>query len=144
MKVYLDACVLSRLSDERRQARVAAEAEAIEAVFRLIYLGDVEWSASIALLREISRNPDRDKRNDALSLLSYAGELQEASAAVKERAEFFHAAGYGAFDGLHLAHAEAAAADVLLSTDDRFVKQAGRGSGNPLVLVMNPIDWLRR
>jgi predicted nucleic acid-binding protein len=144
MKIYLDACVLSRLSDERLQPRVAAEAAAIEQVFRRIFLGEIYWSASISLRREVMRNPDRDKRNDALALLAYAGELQHASDSVKARAQMLHAAGYGAFDGLHLAHAESDGADALLTTDDRFIKQAGRGLGEPLVWVVNPVDWLRR
>jgi predicted nucleic acid-binding protein len=144
LKIYLDACVLNRLSDDRAQARVAAEAEAIENIFRMILLGNVEWSASVALGREIVRNPDRDKRNDALGLLSYAGELREITEAEKERAKELHAAGYGAFDALHLVSAEADGVDALLTTDDRFIKKAGRGLGNPLVQVMNPLDWLRR
>jgi len=144
LKIYLDACVLNRLSDDRTQARVAAEAEAIENIFRMILLGGVAWSASVALEREIGRNPDRDKRNDALALLSYAGELHEIAEIVKERAKELHAVGYGAFDALHLAYAEADCVDALLTTDDRFIKKAGRGLGNPLVQVMNPVDWLRR
>jgi len=144
LKIYLDACVLNRLSDDRTQARVAAEAEAIENIFRMILLGSVEWSASVALEREIGRNPDRDKRNDALALLSYAGELHEIAEIVKERAKELHAVGYGAFDALHLAYAEADCVDALLTTDDRFIKKAGRGLGNPLIQVMNPVDWLRR
>ncbi len=144
MKIYLDACVLSRLSDDRTQARVAAEAEAIEQILRMIFLGEVVWSGSQTLQREVSRNPDRDKRNDALALLAYADELPDASEAVKQRAEFLHTLGYGAFDALHLAHAESQGVAVLLTTDDRFMKQAVRGSGKPLVAVMNPVDWLRR
>ncbi len=144
MKIYLDACVLSRLSDERTQARVAAEAAAIEQVFRTIFLGDVVWLGSQSLRREVRRNTDRDKRNDALALLAYAEELPDASEAIKQRAESLHAVGYGAFDALHLAHAEAQGVDVLLTTDDRFMKQAARGLGNPLVTVVNPVDWLRR
>jgi predicted nucleic acid-binding protein len=144
LKIYLDACVLNRLSDDRTQARVAVEAEVIENIFRMILLGSMEWSASVALEREIARNPDRDKRNDALGLLSYASELREIAEAVRERAKELHAAGYGAFDALHLAYAEADGADALLTTDDRFIKKAGRGLGKPLVPVMNPVDWLRR
>jgi len=63
---------------------------------------------------------------------------------MKERAKVLHAAGYGAFDALHLAHAEADGVEALLTTDDRFIKRAQRGLGNPLVRVVNPVDWLRR
>lgn len=143
-KIYLDACALNRLSDDRAQARIAAEAVAVENILRMVFLAEVEWSASVALEREIGRNPDREKRNDALALLSHAGQLADLTQAVKARAELLHAAGYGAFDALHLAYAEADGVVALLTTDDRFIKQAGRGLGIPLVLVMNPVDWLRR
>lgn len=58
------------------------------------------------------------------------------------RARQLEAAGYGGFDALHLACAEAAHADVLLTTDDNFVKRAARGKGKPLVPVRNPVSWL--
>jgi hypothetical protein len=120
------------------------EAAAVEQIFRSIFLGSAVWSASVSLEREIRRNPDRDKRNDALALLSYAGILHDATEPVTGRVKALHAAGYGAFDALHLAHAEADCVDALLTTDDRFMRQAARGLGKPLVLVVNPVDWLRR
>lgn len=132
---------MNRLSDDRAQARIADEAAAVENILRMVFLGEVEWSASVALEREIGRNPDREKRNDALALLSHAGELVGLTLAVRERAEFLHAEGYGAFDALHLAYAEADGVEALLTTDDRFIKQAGRGLGKPLVVVVNPLDW---
>jgi predicted nucleic acid-binding protein len=144
LKVYLDACVLSRLSDDRTQARVAAEAATIEQIFRMIFLGEVVWSGSQTLRHEVNRNPDRDKRNDALALLAYADEMPDATEALRERAEILHTLGYGAFDALHLAHAESQGVEVLLTTDDRFMRLAARGAGKPSVPLMNPVDWLRR
>jgi hypothetical protein len=49
----------------------------------------------------------------------------------------------GAFDALHLACAEQAMVDVLLTTDDRFTHQAGRLLGNPTIRVLNPVNWLQ-
>jgi hypothetical protein len=60
-----------------------------------------------------------------------------------ERARALEALGYGAFDALHLACAEQAAVDVLLTTDDRFIKQALRSLGNPTIQVSNPLKWLQ-
>jgi predicted nucleic acid-binding protein len=53
------------------------------------------------------------------------------------------ALGYGAFDALHLACAEQAAVDVLLTTDDRFIKQVGRRLGKPTIRVLNPVNWVQ-
>jgi hypothetical protein len=51
--------------------------------------------------------------------------------------------GYGTFDALHLATAESAGADALLSTDDRFIKRASRGVANPRIPVKNPVLWIQ-
>lgn len=58
-----------------------------------------------------------------------------------DRAKNLEAAGYGAFDALHLACSEAAQVDVLLTTDDGFVRKASRRDGNPRVPVRNPVSW---
>jgi len=52
-----------------------------------------------------------------------------------------HRAGYGVFDALHLACLEAARVDVMLTTDDSFVRKASRGDGRPRVAVRNPLSW---
>jgi hypothetical protein len=60
------------------------------------------------------------------------------------RAKNPQAAGYGAFDALHLACAEAAQVDVPLTTDDGFLRKASRRDGSPRVLVRNPVCWSER
>jgi hypothetical protein len=71
-----------------------------------------------------------------------ASELIETDAPVLERAQILQSAGYGAFDALHLSSAESGRADVLLTTDDKFVRRAARGDGDPRVPVRNPLSWL--
>ena len=51
--------------------------------------------------------------------------------------------GYGPFDALHLAAAESAGADVLLTTDDRLLKRTARKLGNPRIPVQNPLSWIK-
>jgi len=62
---------------------------------------------------------------------------------VIQRAKELEAVGYGAFDALHLSSAEAGGAEVLLNTDDRFIRRAARGVGAPRVRILNPVEWLR-
>jgi predicted nucleic acid-binding protein len=112
------------------------------ASFALVFLREVDWVSSIALEQEIGRNQDRDKRNDAFALLAYASKPDEPDPVVETRAEFLKSLGYGPYDALHLACAEFEQVDVLLTTDDRFIKQAARGLGEPKIRVMNPVDWL--
>ncbi len=39
--------------------------------------------------------------------------------------------------------AEAADADVMLTTDDRLLKRIARNLGNPRIPVRNPLSWLK-
>ena len=52
------------------------------------------------------------------------------------------ALGFGAFDALHVACAEHAGADVLLTVDDRFLRLANRLRDVLTVRVVNPMIWL--
>jgi len=50
--------------------------------------------------------------------------------------------GFGAVDALHLACAEKAKADVLLTTDDLLLRKSGKYSAMLTVRVANPLTWL--
>ena len=143
MRVYLDACCLGRLTDDQTQRRIREEAEAVEVVMGLVARGSVEWIASEALSEEIRRNPSAERRMESETLLAMASEASELDDRIAERARELQSFGYGAFDALHLAAAEAARVDVLLSTDDRFVRRASHGAGHPRVTVRNPLSWVR-
>jgi len=142
-KIYLDACALNRLTDDQNQSRIQTEAEAVERVLHLVWTGEAEWTASVVLEAEVRRNPNGAARNDALRLISLAGELLRPHRVSIERARALEVLGYGVFDALHLACAEQAAVDVLLTTDDRFIKQVGRRLGKPTIRVLNPVNWMQ-
>jgi predicted nucleic acid-binding protein len=143
VRIYLDACALNRLFDDRSQARVRAESDAIESFLALLLMRQVEWLAGDVLEAELLKNPKEAVRLESLEMLSYATERIFLDDAMVERAEALEGLGYGAFDALHLASAERARADFLLTTDDRFLRQARRGLGEPLVPVRNPVNWIK-
>jgi len=143
LRIYLDTCALNRLTDDQSQMRVRLEAEAIELFFLHLQTGKTTWIGSSVLETEICRNPDAQSREDALSILPFASEFHRPNAEVADRARFLNVLGYGKFDALHLAIAEFAKVDLLLTTDDRFRRQAGRGLGNPLIRVANPLDYVQ-
>jgi len=143
VRIYLDACALNRLLDDQGQLRIRKEAEAVEEVFRLIQSKQAQWIDGAVIEAEILRNPDTQKREDALALVRLAEERPHLSVRAVSRADSLEPPGYGAFDALHLAIAEESGAHVLLTTDDRFLRQAGRGLGNPMVPVMNPLNWVQ-
>ena len=143
MKIYLDACCLNRLTDDQSQPRVADEAEAVEQILRLLSAKTIEWSSSTALQAETSNNPDAERRYEVEVLLLMATSTIPLDNQIIQRAEELESVGYGAFDALHLSAAEASHADVLLTTDDRFIKRAARALGSPRVRVLNPVEWVR-
>ena len=143
MRIYLDACCLNRLTDDQSQPRIAEEAEAVEQILGLLRAKKIEWLSSTALETETNSNPDAERRYEVESLLSLATNTIVPDNSVILRAKELAGVGYGAFDALHLSCAEAGLAEVLLTTDDRFIRRAVRAVGSPRVRVLNPVEWLR-
>ena len=103
LRIYLDACAINRLTDDRRQTRILAEAEAVERVLGLVTAGKVCWIASSLLRAELERNANEAKRAVSLALLGFASEFVEPSEATVRRASALAVEGFGASDALHLA-----------------------------------------
>ncbi len=143
LRIYLDTCALNRLTDAQSQMRVRLEAEAIELFFLHLQTGKATWIGSSVLEMEIGRNPDVQSREDALSMLPFVSEFHRPNAEVTVRARLLNLLGYGKIDALHLAIAEYAKVDLLLTTDDRFLRLAGRGMGSPFIRVANPLDYVQ-
>lgn len=144
IRVYLDACCVCRVFDDSSQLRVRQEAEAIESILLEIQNHSVLWIASSALEMELMSNPDDAKRRMVLSLLKLSDELWIPDLLTSRRARHFVESGYGDFDALHLALAETAKADVLVTTDDKFLRKVRRGSGIPAVRAENPLNWRQK
>jgi predicted nucleic acid-binding protein len=89
-------------------------------------------------------NPDPIKRADALALLKLATDVVELTPGTRKHARVLESQGFSAFDALHLAVCEQIGVDCLLTVDDRFLRKAARQSIPAHLLVLNPIEWLRR
>jgi predicted nucleic acid-binding protein len=101
------------------------------------------WTLAIseAVDLELSKitNPDKLKKVRAL-YASAGGERLRITNEVVSRAMRFQQNGLKQYDSLHLALAEFWRGDVLLTTDDGFLKAASRfEAGLP---VANPVVWL--
>jgi predicted nucleic acid-binding protein len=59
----------------------------------------------------------------------------------RQRGRALESLGFRAFDALHIACAESAGAEVLLTTDDRLRKQAARQREKLALPVENPAKW---
>ena len=143
-RLYPDSCVINRLTDDQTLERIRTEASAIAEVFDEVATGALEWVVSTAVLLELSRNPHAQKRDDALHLLSLATRIVRPTRAALAVAQRLHQEGYGALDGLHLALAEQADADIFLTVDDRLLRRAAQRPASIRPAVENPINWVRR
>lgn len=75
------------------------------------------------------------------AILRFADERLTVNASTARMAEEFAAGGIGAMDAVHLALAEQGQCDVLLTTDDQFLRKAA--SLLPMrVKVENPTQWV--
>jgi predicted nucleic acid-binding protein len=129
--------------DDQKQSRIREEAEAVEQILRMIRTRALDWASSVVLEYEIHNNPDVGRRRGIEILLLMASETLSLNDAIVGRAKSLEAAGYGALDALHLSVAEANSVDVLLTTDDGFVRRAVRGVGAPHIRILNPLAWLK-
>ncbi len=130
------------LSTTKTQQRIRIETEAITLILQLAAQGRHRWVTSAAIEDEVVRNPSADKRLPVLSLLEHADERLVVDAHATERARSFAAQGLMAMDALHLALAESGGCDILLTTDDDFLRRAARLQPPPEVKVENPSAWI--
>ncbi|MCD8006823.1 MAG: PIN domain-containing protein [Oscillospiraceae bacterium] len=143
MKVYLDCCCYCRQFDDLTQEQVRAEVKAIVAIFRLHAQGSVSLVGSDVLTFEFGKISDRDKRTQILRDYSNVDEVIEISDSNKSRAnQIQELSNIHAFDAAHIACAEEAGADVMLTTDYKLIKMASRIDLE--LEVMNPRDCFEK
>jgi predicted nucleic acid-binding protein len=141
MLVYLDSCCYNRPFDNQDHERVILETEAILAILeRCERKKDWLIVGSDVLLSEIRQNTDPRRQEKLMLLYSLAPIQIDLDDSIVLRAEEFERHNIKSFDALHLASAERANADVLLTTDIRFIKAAKRTNAN--IDVKNPLIWL--
>ena len=126
MRIYLDCCSLQRPFDDRSQPRIAVEAEAVLVLLGLCESGRLKLISSDALLFEIGRISDQDRKNDALAILRIAKETVRLTTKIESLARKFGASGVKPLDALHLAFASASKVDYFCTSDDKFLKKAKR------------------
>jgi predicted nucleic acid-binding protein len=142
-KVYLDVCCLNRPFDDQQQDRVHLEAEAVLLILKRCEAGEWQWISSAIVSYEIDNIPNQERRNRLKEILRGAREIQPLTDTAVERGEELKGLGLKTYDALHVACAEQAAVEVLLTTDDRLVRAATRNAAKLKVPVKNPLTWLQ-
>jgi len=141
MRIYLDTCSLNRPWDDQTQVRIHLEAEAVIYIIDAARSGAEELITSDYLLAEILDNPDPQRRADVLALIQSAAAHVSQRFSIDARARQLSAQQITGYDALHIAAAEAARCDFLLTTDDRLIRRCARAGAAIQVKVLNPFDY---
>ena len=140
-KVYLDTCSLFRPWDDRRQLKIAMEAEAIQAVTGLFEAGQIELLSSQVLRYEISLNPDIERRAYGEALLAKAAIDIKMNDEIDLHAKDLERLGIKTIDALHLSSSIYGKSDFFCSSDLRFLKRA-RQAKTYLTKVVTPLELI--
>jgi predicted nucleic acid-binding protein len=138
MKLYLDLCCQNRPFYDQSQARIALEADAITKIMEACALGHHTWWTSVALEAENRQTPNEERRGKIELMLAAANGRIDHIEGVRDRVVVLERFGFQPFDAFHLATAEAALCDRLVTTNDDFVKIAIRNQANLMTKVVNP------
>lgn len=141
LTVYLDNCCFNRLFDDRSNIKNYLEREAVLIVMQMAYDGNCQIIGSDVLEKEMALITNEEKRRNVEALyVSFVSNVIKVDDSIVIRAkEFMGQSTIKAFDSLHLASAEANA-DILLTTDIKFLKAANRLELK--VKVRNPISFV--
>jgi predicted nucleic acid-binding protein len=140
-RLYLDVCCFNRPFDDWSQSRIRLEAEAILAILERCETASWTLVSSTAIESEIDRTPDPTRKQRLVDSLAIASERVIVTESIMVRANDFKKNDFKAFDALHIACAEFASVDALLTTDDRLLRKAVSQRADLSVRVANPVTW---
>lgn len=118
------------------------ESEAIRLILELCGQGTHQWITSDAVEFELARNPDEEHRTWVLELIKFADDRLAVTESALSLARAYESHGIGTMDAIHLAIAESGACEILLTTDDDFIRRARGLSPPPRVRIENPSRWI--
>lgn len=141
LKIYLDNCCYNRPFDDRSNIKNYLEREAVLIIMQLAFDNHVIIIGSDIIQKEMAMISNLEKRKNVETLYhELAAKEIKVNEEIIRRAETIMAhSTIKAFDSLHFASAETEA-DILLTTDKKFLKSAGRMETK--LKISNPIDFL--
>ena len=140
MIIYLDNCCYNRPFDDQTQERIHLESETILTILKMGQMKRVIIVGSEILELEINRMPDENKKRKVLDLYKVADMRILYTDKIKKRSEeIISVSQIRTFDSLHIAAAEEANADVLLTTDDKLEKMSEKLDLK--IRVLNPLRF---
>ncbi|HBR17389.1 MAG: PIN domain-containing protein [Deltaproteobacteria bacterium RIFCSPLOWO2_12_FULL_43_16] len=142
MRIYLDVCCLSRPFDDRGQDRVRLESEAVLTIISHAQTSNWRLLTSAVVDIEISKIPDADKKQKIVMLSTVLQQSIAVDNNIEKRAFELEKMGFKPFDAMHIACAEKGKADILLTTDDNFIRKALHTKDALKITVKNPVICL--
>ena len=136
MRLYLDLCLYNRPFDDQRQPRIALETMDFLVLIDKVERSEIGLINSFALEEENSRNPFIDRKDMIVDMLALASKYVQYDDAVKVRAKEIEKMGMMGMDALHIACAEKAGADFLVTCDDVLVRKCKSNEGDLKVKVI--------
>jgi predicted nucleic acid-binding protein len=142
MKIYFDVCCLNRPFDDQTQDRIHLEAEAILAIINHSRMSNWSIIGSDAIDFEIGKMPDHNKRIMVQILSTLHDTHIKVDSGVEKRALELKKMGLKTMDALHIACAEKAKAEVLLTTDDYLLSKTVQNNKMLKLKIENPLRWV--
>jgi predicted nucleic acid-binding protein len=141
LTLYLDNCCYNRPFDDRTNVKNYFEREAVLIIMQMVYEKKYIVVGSEVLEKEMSMISNMEKRENIKGLYKelIKRTVVMTSQIVDRAKEIMERSNLKAFDSLYLASAENGA-DILLTTDEKFLKAACRLETK--VRVLNPIAFL--
>lgn len=140
MIIYLDNCCYNRPFDDQMQERIHLESEVILTVLKMGQMKKVIIAGSEILELEMNQMQDENKKRKVLDLYQVVNRRILYTESIKKRSAYIMSISkIRTFDSLHIAAAEEADADILLTTDDKFEKMAANLSLK--TRVINPLRF---
>jgi predicted nucleic acid-binding protein len=122
--IYLDVCCLNRPFDDWSYDRNRLEGEALIKIFKLVKSGKYKLVTSEAIQAELRKMTNLDKLKEIRELLKLVDYQIILNEEIDQRSQELEKLGFSLYDSFHVACAEYAKIDVLLTTDDRLLKKA--------------------
>jgi predicted nucleic acid-binding protein len=141
-KIYLDVCCLNRPFDDWSYDRNRLEGEAMIKIFKLFNSDNYTLINSEVIEAELRKMTNLDKLKQIKQLLKIADGKIILTEKMDQRSQELEKLGFGLYDSFHIACAESAKVDILLTTDDRLLKKAITYSNLLQVKLENPVFWL--
>lgn len=138
MRVYLDTSIYNRPFDDQNQVKIFLETQATISILRLINEKSLELVVSSVLEQENQRNSSLIRQQFTALYLNKATLYQFIDSSIIERGEQLKNQGLKTFDALHVACAEAANCDYLITCDRRLINACKSLAIN----VINPVNFI--